>query len=66
MQEEVKVTVIATGFDEQQVMLPETQQPEIKTDAYGYRPTVNQNATPPIEPKRDNFDIPTFIRRKAD
>lgn len=66
MQEEVKVTVIATGFDEQQVILPETQQPEIRTDAYGYRPAVNQNNVPPVEPKRDNFDIPTFIRRKAD
>lgn len=63
--DEVKITVIATGFDNQvQIAMPEKTY--IETTA---PPTFTQPRPPfrPTEPKRDeDLNVPTFIRRQAD
>ena len=65
MEDEVKITVIATGFDHQvQVSLPEPKQTETSA--------VSQfSMRPPFKPaevgkKDEDLDVPTFIRRQAD
>lgn len=70
MEDEIKVTVIATGFDSkvQQVMPNprgfETQMPPQSAPAYnGIHTTYNQSET---NNKEENKDVPTFIRRQAD
>jgi cell division protein FtsZ len=61
MGDEVKITVIATGFDNHESVLPTPQNVETPTNAY---------AAPmnyiPTDSRKENFEIPTFIRRKAD
>jgi len=64
MKDEVKITVIATGFDNQsQITLPSA--PMTDTQAvgqYGVRPALK-----PIEkPREEDINVPTFIRRQAD
>ena len=64
MEDEVKITVIATGFDNQsQAALPAA--PMTDTQAvgqYGARPVLK-----PIEkPREEDINVPTFIRRQAD
>ena len=64
MEDGVKITVIATGFDNRvAVGLPETQYSEIS--AVSHYPT-----RPPFRPtevkKEEDLDVPTFIRRQAD
>ena len=66
MVDEVRVTVIATGFDSRQseVVLPETQTP---TGAhYQPRPFERPLERPLAGNRLDDVDVPTFIRRKAD
>ncbi len=64
MQDEVKVTVIATGFDNQS-HLSLTDNNTIETQAvsaqYNFRPGFN-----PMTVEKEDLDVPTFIRRKAD
>lgn len=67
MEDEVKVTVIATGFENhaQIALVPERP---MATNAYA-PPIIPQNDQPPIKPgggQKENFDVPTFIRRQAD
>jgi cell division protein FtsZ len=65
MKDEVKITVIATGFDNQsQIALPSA--PPVDTQAvasqFGARPALK-----PIEkPREEDINVPTFIRRQAD
>jgi cell division protein FtsZ len=65
MQDEVKVTVIATGFDKADVVenIPNLQ-------AYNQQPLVARYSEPQRQPVNamtaDNFETPTFIRKKAD
>jgi hypothetical protein len=65
MKDEVKITVIATGFDNHsQVALPSA--PSVDTQAvggqFGARPALK-----PIEkPREEDINVPTFIRRQAD
>lgn len=72
MQDEVKVTVIATGFDNQaEILLPDDLQVETNavSSQYNFRP-----GYAPITNEREktnnnnieDLDVPTFIRRKAD
>jgi cell division protein FtsZ len=64
MEDGVKITVIATGFDNQvAVALPETQYSEVSAVS-------NYPVRPPFRPtevkKEEDLDVPTFIRRQAD
>jgi cell division protein FtsZ len=72
MQDEVKVTVIATGFDNQaEILLPDDLIVETNavSSQYNFRPGFNPVT---VEKERNNnnnvedLDVPTFIRRKAD
>ncbi|MBD0327274.1 MAG: cell division protein FtsZ, partial [Pyrinomonadaceae bacterium] len=68
LRDEMKITVIATGFDKEIAELSTsthagaTSAPPRYTRQPGddlQRPTVNPNRT-------DDLDVPTFIRKKAD
>ncbi len=62
MGEEIKVTVIATGFDtREQAAMPQPRQ-EAGVIAQG-APLSGYNAP---EPRSEDLDVPTFIRRQAD
>lgn len=62
MDDEIKVTVIATGFDSQvQSMMPLPKPMESFTTAGA---SSGYGATGPT--KEENLDVPTFIRRQAD
>ena len=62
MKDEIKVTVIATGFDSQvQMMMPTTRGEHLNAVAGHFGPGF------PNDAKHDeNMDVPTFIRRQAD
>ncbi len=65
MKDEVKITVIATGFDQQSaIRMPQT--PFVETQAVAH-PAILPNYKP-AEPTKEGEDInvPTFIRRQAD
>ncbi len=65
MEDEIKVTVIATGFDSKvQQVMPHPQNYETQTAAAfnGIHTTYNPNDGN----KEENKDVPTFIRRQAD
>jgi cell division protein FtsZ len=69
MRDEMKITVIATGFDKESadsgkiaagIAMPSTQPRYTRTPGDDLqRPTVNPGRT-------DDLDVPTFIRKKAD
>lgn len=63
---EVKITVIATGFDHavRGVELPSPVKKEVR--AVGQTFTPPQGIKPGEEPKKEDLDVPTFIRRQAD
>ncbi|MDQ3799077.1 MAG: cell division protein FtsZ [Acidobacteriota bacterium] len=65
MHDEVKITVIATGFDNQsQIALPSSTATDTQAIGaqYGARPVLK-----PIEkPREEDINVPTFIRRQAD
>jgi cell division protein FtsZ len=72
MKDQVKVSVIATGFDApvaarraaekpvERTRLPLTEEPIPEDSGYGVNLVVSRN------PKDDIFDIPTFLRRQMD
>jgi cell division protein FtsZ len=65
MKDEVKITVIATGFDKHEARMPlDTNFSE--TLPGNEQPTFQPNYPSSDPNKKNNFDIPTFIRRKAD
>jgi cell division protein FtsZ len=67
--DEMKITVIATGFDKEMPALASTvastvmpaQQPR-----YVPRPTDDLPRPMMANPRVDDLDVPTFIRKKAD
>jgi cell division protein FtsZ len=65
MKDSVKITVIATGFDNKQMSVPLTTAPEVATHAvanFGGQPAFNsQDAV-----NKEDINVPTFIRRQAD
>lgn len=66
MEDEVKITVIATGFDNQaQMAIPQPAMPEQSqaVSQFGARPT---GIRPPEKAKDEDINVPTFIRRQAD
>lgn len=63
MKDEVKITVIATGFDNQiPVRMPQT--PFVENQAVAY-PNTMPKPSEPIKEAED-INVPTFIRRQAD
>lgn len=60
MKDSVKITVIATGFDNKQMTVPLTTAPEIATHA------VANFGGQPNSGKEEDMNVPTFIRRQAD
>jgi cell division protein FtsZ len=71
MSESVKITVIATGFDNQkQMTLPETTAPEVtRTSNTAAQTAVGHFPTTPYgsaDGNKEDINVPTFIRRQAD
>lgn len=63
MDDEIKITVIATGFDNQAVMaMPQSTYDNQTANQYNQR----QVYKPSDEGKLEDMDVPTFIRRQAD
>jgi cell division protein FtsZ len=66
MEDEVKITVIATGFDNASEMaIPQPALPEQAqaVSQFAARPT---GIRPPEKAKDEDINVPTFIRRQAD
>jgi cell division protein FtsZ len=65
-EDEVKITVIATGFEHavRGIELPSPVKKEVR--AVGQTFTPPQGTKPAEEPKKEDLDVPTFIRRQAD
>ena len=66
MDDEVRITVIATGFDHQESELPADQPAETRINAYAAPMNYAAADSRPVTSGKENFEIPTFIRRKAD
>jgi cell division protein FtsZ len=65
MEDEVKITVIATGFDNQsQIALPSA--PMTDTQAVGGQFGARAALKPIEKPREEDINVPTFIRRQAD
>ncbi len=70
--DEVKVTVIATGFDSQVATAGLTNEGLNKTKAVGQNYATPSETAPPFaepvdeEEKKEDLDVPTYIRRQAD
>lgn len=65
MDDEIKVTVIATGFDTaQQMKMPHPRMPE--TNSHSPVNTYVPQTYPPSDTRKEDMDVPTFIRRQAD
>lgn len=64
--DEVKITVIATGFEHQvrSVELPSPVKKEVRAVGQTFPPQPGMK--PREEPKKEDLDVPTFIRRQAD
>lgn len=64
MDDEIRITVIATGFDTQAaVHLPKPKAAEAHASA---GPPIQQPFIPKDIPPAENLDVPTFMRRQAD
>jgi cell division protein FtsZ len=70
LRDEMKITVIATGFDREAVAVGTTAGAEALPAApprYAARATDELPARPPIgQTRADDLDVPAFIRKKAD
>ena len=63
MDDEIKITVIATGFDNQVAMaMPQSSYDNQSPNQYSSRPIYK----PGDELREEDMDVPTFIRRQAD
>jgi hypothetical protein len=63
MNGEIKVTVIATGFDSHvQMIMPQPRNMELQAAAGAGTP----GFVPGLVNKNEDIEVPTFIRRKAD
>src|SRR5262249_34996712 len=67
MENQMKITVIATGFDKVSAVAPS---PGVKTYAPPSAQPAHQAISKPLDPpqgmRRDDLDIPAFMRKKAD
>lgn len=68
MKDAVKITVIATGFDNQmQMAMPTTTAPEVPaTHNNGSLGNYNSSAFNAADANKEDINVPTFIRRQAD
>ncbi|MCO6510811.1 MAG: cell division protein FtsZ [Aridibacter famidurans] len=64
--DEVKITVIATGFEHsvKSVELPSPVKTEVRAVGQTFQP--QPGLKPKDEPVKEDLDVPTFIRRQAD
>lgn len=67
MRDEMKITVIATGFGEESVAVASAAAMSSMTASprFVQRPT-DELQRPMMQPRSDDLDVPTFIRKKAD
>ncbi len=67
MEDRVKITVIATGFDNhEKSAAPQTTSNAAPSDGYATTAAVYQALRTPDEKKEEDINVPTFIRRQAD
>lgn len=67
MEDKVKITVIATGFDNQkQDANTQSTSATAPSDGYATAAAVYQALRPSDEKKEEDINVPTFIRRQAD
>jgi len=71
MKDAVKITVIATGFDNKKQMMPQTTAPEVTTASNTATAAAVGNfnssaAYNSADANKEDINVPTFIRRQAD
>lgn len=67
MDDEIKVTVIATGFDTaQQMTMPHPKQTETNSHSHSQGNSYTVQSYSQLETRKEDLDVPTFIRRQAD
>jgi cell division protein FtsZ len=69
MHDEMKITVIATGFEHEVVAVASASSPVgLPANAPRYAPRPTDDLPRPMmsQPRSDDLDVPTFIRKKAD
>jgi cell division protein FtsZ len=69
MHDEMKITVIATGFEREVVAVTAASSPvslPANAPRYIQRPTDDLPRPMMSQPRSDDLDVPTFIRKKAD
>jgi cell division protein FtsZ len=69
MRDEMKITVIATGFDRESVAVVSAGSSSVlpaNASRYTQRPTDELPRPMMNHPRADDLDVPTFIRKKAD
>jgi cell division protein FtsZ len=69
MHDEMKITVIATGFEREAVAVASTAAPlALPATAPRYAPRPADDLPRPMmsHSRSDDLDVPTFIRKKAD
>ena len=67
MEDKVKITVIATGFDNQEKAAISPPTPVVtQSEGYATATAVYQALKPSDERKDEDINVPTFIRRQAD
>ena len=69
MHDEMKITVIATGFEKEALAVASTVAPvSLPTSAPRFQPRPTDDLPRPMmtQSRADDLDVPTFIRKKAD
>jgi len=67
LKDEVKITVIATGFDNQvSARMPQTTYTETQAQAIGHSPIIPHYKPNELPKDGEDINVPTFIRRQAD
>ncbi len=66
LQNEMKITVIATGFEKSQAAENLHNFPVRQNTASPTTPRTVGNANPTSSSRQEDYDVPTFIRKKAD
>jgi cell division protein FtsZ len=67
LRDEMKITVIATGFDKDiSEVMPATHTGQLAPQPRYAPPAADLSPRPSAPPRPDDLDVPTFIRKKAD
>ncbi|MEK6282167.1 MAG: cell division protein FtsZ [Acidobacteriota bacterium] len=67
MRDEMKITVIATGFGEESIAVASAAGVSSMTAAPRFvQRSTDELPRPMMQPRADDLDVPTFIRKKAD